>query len=68
MRSAPSPFPPEDTHATPQINGHLFSRYLMSLLGQTNHPMMPLFMGGGMPESGRMGDYVFSQDGMYALS
>ncbi|KAF7784141.1 hypothetical protein Agabi119p4_306 [Agaricus bisporus var. burnettii] len=64
MRSAPSPFPPEDTHATPQINGHLFSQYLMSLLGQTNHPMMPLFMGGGMPESGRMGDYVFSQDAL----
>lgn len=37
----------------------------MSLLGQTNHPLMPLFMG-GMPESGRMGDYVFSQEGAYS--
>ncbi len=35
----------------------------MSLLGNTDHPMLPIFMG-GPPESGRMGDYVFSQEGI----
>jgi E3 ubiquitin-protein ligase RNF115/126 len=46
----------------PRISGPLFAHYLMSLLGQTDHPMLPMFMG-GVPEGGRMGDYVFSQEG-----
>jgi len=46
-----------------QISGPLFAQYMMSLLGGTDHPMLPLFMGGA-PESGRMGDYVFSQDAL----
>lgn len=38
----------------------------MSLLGQTEHPLLPFLMG-GMPDSGRMGDYVFSQEGSLQL-
>lgn len=44
----------------PSISGPLFAQYLMSLLGQTDHHMFI----GGMPESGRMGDYVFSQEAL----
>ena len=34
------------------------ANYLMALLGHTEPGMF------GMPENGRMGDYVFSQEGM----
>lgn len=37
-------------------------QYLVSLLGQANQPLTSMFMG-GMPDSGRMGDYVFTQEG-----
>ncbi|KAJ3573555.1 hypothetical protein NP233_g2370 [Leucocoprinus birnbaumii] len=45
------------------ISGQIFAQYLLSLLGQTEHPMLPMFLG-GMPENGRMGDYVFSQEAL----
>jgi len=35
------------------------AQYLMALLGQRDIGMF-----GGGPESGRMGDYVFNQEGM----
>lgn len=34
------------------------ANYLMALLGHTEPGMF------GMPENGRMGDYVFNQEGM----
>jgi len=37
-------------------------QYLLSLFGQADHPMATMFMG-GMPDNGRMGDYVFTQEG-----
>ena len=37
-------------------------QYLVSLLGQANQPFTSMFMD-GMPDSGRMGDYVFTQEG-----
>jgi len=37
------------------------AQYLMNLLSQQDFP--PGFIGGG-PESGRMGDYVFNQEGI----
>lgn len=39
------------------ISGPMMAQYLMALLG---HRDPALF---GMPESGRMGDYVFNQEG-----
>jgi len=41
------------------ISGVLMAQYLMALLG--NHDL-PIF--GGMPENGRMGDYVFNQEAL----
>lgn len=41
------------------------AHYLMTLLGQ-HDPVAALFaggLGGGLPENGRMGDYVFNQEG-----
>ena len=40
------------------ISGALMTQYLMALLGYQDTAML------GMPESGRMGDYVFNQEGM----
>lgn len=62
IRNAPDSTTSEPRRSQP-ISGPLFAQYLMSMLGQTDHPMLPLFMGGA-PESGRMGDYVFSQEGI----
>lgn len=47
------------------IPGPVMAHYLMSLLGQ-HDPVAALFaggLGGGLPENGRMGDYVFNQEG-----
>ena len=41
----------------PTIPGALLAQYLMSMLGNHDHAMF------GMPENGRMGDYVFNQEG-----
>lgn len=40
------------------ISGALMTQYLMALLGYQDPAML------GMPENGRMGDYVFNQEGM----
>jgi E3 ubiquitin-protein ligase RNF115/126 len=37
------------------------ANYLMALLGHTEPGMF------GMPENGRMGDYVFNQEGMFEV-
>jgi E3 ubiquitin-protein ligase RNF115/126 len=63
LRSAPPSSNNGDNRDNPQISGPLFAQYLISLLGQTDHPLLPMV--GGMPESGRMGDYVFSQEGEF---
>lgn len=40
------------------ISGALMAQYLMALLGYHDPAML------GMPENGRMGDYVFNQEGL----
>ncbi len=40
------------------ISGALMTQYLMALLGYQDTAML------GIPESGRMGDYVFNQEGV----
>ena len=46
-------------HERPSIAGALMAQYLTAVLGNHDHGGM-LF---GMPENGRMGDYVFNQEG-----
>lgn len=43
------------------ISGALMAQYLMALLGHQDPTML------GMPENGRMGDYVFNQEGLLLL-
>jgi len=45
----------------PAIPGALLTQYLMSMLGNHDHATF------GMPENGRMGDYVFNQEGKTTL-
>ncbi|KAF9454185.1 hypothetical protein P691DRAFT_810908, partial [Macrolepiota fuliginosa MF-IS2] len=59
VRSAPTA---HEAREGATISGPLFAQYLMSLLGGADHPLFPL--GSGGPESGRMGDYVFSQEAL----
>ena len=40
------------------ISGPLMAQYLMALLGNRDPALF------GMPENGRMGDYVFNQEGI----
>lgn len=57
--------PPPDGPAA--INGTLMARYLMALLGREH--LMDTFargMGDG-PQPGRMGDYVFNQEGPFSM-
>ena len=42
----------------PNISGALMTQYLMALLGYQDPATL------GMPENGRMGDYVFNQEGI----
>jgi len=59
----PNNHPGRDPQREPSnISGPLFMQYLLSLFGQADHPMASMFMG-GMPDNGRMGDYVFTQEG-----
>jgi len=53
----PQPFPGQDR---PTITGPLMAQYLMALLGHRD----PSMMFGGLPENGRMGDYVFNQEAL----
>jgi E3 ubiquitin-protein ligase RNF115/126 len=52
----PGPGPQEGQGGN--ISGQMMAQYLMALLG---HRDPALF---GMPENGRMGDYVFNQEGI----
>ncbi len=45
----------------PTIPGALLAQYLMNMMGNHDHTMF------GMPENGRMGDYVFNQEGKSTL-
>ncbi|TFK41839.1 hypothetical protein BDQ12DRAFT_677249 [Crucibulum laeve] len=57
---------PNEGQNGPTITGPLMAQYLMALLGQ-NDPLSALFaggLGGGLPENGRMGDYVFNQEAL----
>lgn len=51
----------------PRITGPMMAQYLLALLGNRD-PMSALLAASlgapGMPESGRMGDYVFNQEGL----
>ncbi|CAA7264828.1 unnamed protein product [Cyclocybe aegerita] len=60
LRSGPLEYPPPGPGGQDRatINGSLMAQYLMALLGHRD----PAFF--GMPENGRMGDYVFSQDAL----
>jgi len=51
---------PQIDHERPSINGALMAQYLMAMVGNHDHSGM-LF---GMPENGRMGDYVFNQQAL----
>ncbi|KAF7347594.1 RING-type domain-containing protein [Mycena venus] len=51
----------------PAINGPLMARYLMALLGREHlTEMFARGMGDG-PQPGRMGDYVFNQEGTFQI-
>jgi E3 ubiquitin-protein ligase RNF115/126 len=55
-----------DTTTNPTIAGPLMAHYIMALLGH-NDPVSEMFnrMGG---EGGRLGDYVFNQEGIWQLT
>ena len=61
LRSPSVRSPNLDDHDRPAIQGHLMAQYLMNLLSQ--HEMSQGFLGGNL-ENGRMGDYVFNQEGI----
>ena len=61
LRPPPVRSPNPDDHDRPAIQGHLMAQYLMNLL--TQHEISQGFLGGNL-ESGRMGDYVFNQEGI----
>ncbi|KAJ3517878.1 hypothetical protein NLJ89_g223 [Agrocybe chaxingu] len=60
LRSGPLEFQPPGSGGQDRatINGPLMAQYLMALLGHRD----PAFF--GIPENGRMGDYVFNQDAL----
>ena len=58
--SGSSDGPADGQRRDPFDNPFLVQQYLMTMLG------MPSTMTSGPMEGGRMGDYVFSQDGEYA--
>lgn len=58
--SSPFRSPNSNDQDGPTIQGHLMAQYLMNLLSQHDFP--PGFI--GAPEGGRMGDYVFNQEGI----
>jgi hypothetical protein len=49
---------PQTDTGRPTINGALLAQYLMGLLGNQGPGVMF-----GAPENGRLGDYVFNQEG-----
>ena len=65
LRSSPVRSPNPDDHDRPTIQGHLMAQYLMNLLSQ--HDVSQGFLGGNL-ENGRMGDYVFNQEGIIIIS